>query len=100
GSRISRTLDLSAIGVECQTGRVSCCLMVLAQAGHKETKQGLRAGVAKCFGFSIQLRAVPAASLPPLENVGFVGVKQTFSIREFASLRKRLRREKPMHRVA
>jgi hypothetical protein len=74
--------------------------MVLAHARNEEPKQGGSASVAELFDFSVELGAIPTASLPSLENVGLVGIKDTSSIRGFASLWKGLRDKKLLHRLA
>src|SRR5258708_38028772 len=47
-----------------------------------------------------ELGPVPAPRLPALENVGFVRIKDTATIRRSAALRKGFCDQKPMHRPA
>jgi hypothetical protein len=60
-----------------ERGRRTYGWMLFSQVRQEASEQGSRSRVATSFDFLIQLCSIATALLPPLEQVGFVGIKPT-----------------------
>src|SRR5205823_1232334 len=89
--------QLSFKGSQGQDRGGSCPLMLLAELAHEAAKQRGGSGVSTHPDLMIELSPIPAPRLPTVENVGFVRIKDTATIRRSAALRKGCCDQKPTH---